>query len=75
MDPGTRYVVATHLYALCAVLGVGLGILFARRGEWFLVALCALFTAVALDNVFCGSRLRTAGCVVEGHYAFPRTRR
>jgi hypothetical protein len=75
MDPWTRYVIATWLYVLCAATGAVLAALFTIRQQWFLVVICALFALVALDNVFCASHLRTAGCPVRGHYAIPLRRR
>ena len=64
------YVVTTLLYGLCGALGVAALVYFASR-NWFLAVLSVLFAYVAMDNFFCGSRLRRAGGKAEHHYVIP----
>ncbi len=70
-----RYVVGAWMFLLVAVLSVPVAVLFGFQRRWFLVVICVLMFFISLDNAFCGTRLRTAGCSVKGHYVKPQFRR
>ncbi len=66
-----RYALSTLLYLLAAALSVVFAVVAVLRANWLLLVVCAAGLLVALDNAFCGTRARAAGCPVHGHWVVP----
>ena len=71
MDRYRLYVIETIAFGMAALLSAAGAVYFLASGECFLGIIGALMTLVALDNVFCSSRMKTCGIMVNTHWAVP----
>ncbi|MEK6822588.1 MAG: hypothetical protein AABY13_02070 [Nanoarchaeota archaeon] len=65
------YIYSTLGFGLAGLLAAAGIAYFAGQGMYFLALMCTLALLVAMDNFFCGRRLRAAGMEARTHYITP----
>ena len=71
MNSNSKYIYETVGYGIFIILGFFGTVYFFIGRQYFLVIICFLIFLVALDNFFCGRRLRKCNINTKSHYTIP----